>query len=164
MGREASDDGEDPAAMHITSIARAAKTVSDRMNFDVDRIDIVAVEPLTIEVGARMLQRGASYDPATGRIEINARNNAPDGPDNLVKGLVAHEIAHAQQDALDNVMAQEHDAIRALSREEFERPFMANGFPRKEQIAEIEQRFPATPSKTDLSARIVAPAVDVPGR
>ena len=63
---------------------------------------------------------------------------------------------------LDNVMAPEHDAIRALSREEFERQFMANGFPRKEQIA-IDQRFPATPSKTDLSARIVAPAVDVPG-
>ena len=143
-GEKAAATEERPSAKHIASIASAAKTVSDRMNFDADRIDIVEVEPHTFEVGGRMVLRGAFYDPATGRIEINARTNVPDGPDNLVKELVAHEITHAQQDAVDNVMAQEHEAIRELSREEFDRLFMTNGFPRKEVIAEIEKRFPAS--------------------
>ena len=143
-GERAAATEESPSAKHVATIASAAKTVSDWMNFDADRIDIVEVEPRTFEVGGRVMQRGAFYDPATGRIEIDARTNVPDGPDNLVKGLVAHEVTHALQDALDNVRAQEHDAIRELSREEFDRLFMANGFPRKEKIAEIEKRFPAS--------------------
>ena len=141
QGQWTEKDGGD-VNPHVASIVTAAKTVSERMGFDVSRIDVVEVALHVMEVGGRIVVRSAFYDPENGRIQVNAPHTS--GSVAAVQGLMAHEITHAQQDALDKVMAQEHDAIRDLSPEERNRLFMANGFPRKFQIPEIEQRWPAS--------------------
>ena len=150
QGEGGAGAGEDPK---LRSIANAADTVSSRMAFDSSRITVTAEDPKTMTIAGRTLSMGAFYDPRTGLIEINARTNVGDGPDNLVKGLVAHEITHAQQDTVERVMAQEHEAIKGLTSEEFDRLFMRNGFPRASMTPEIEARFPASAAMAKSAPR-----------
>ena len=141
QGQWTEKDGGD-VNPHVAGLVKAAKTVSERMGFDASRIDVVHVPPFAMDVGGHVVVRSAFYDPRNGRIEINAPHTT--GSAAVISGLIAHEITHAQQDALDNVEAQEHDAIRDMTPEEHNRLFLPNGFPRKNTIPEIEKRWPAS--------------------
>ena len=131
----------------------AVNVVAARQNFDPRRVDVVDKVPREFEVAGRKLNEGGHYNPATGRIQVNARAFF-DAEDPSVQGLVAHEVMHAQEDTVVKVARAEHDDIRTMwaddrtighgEMRDAERLFMRNGFPRTSRIPEIEQRWPAS--------------------
>ena len=123
---------------------------ADRLNYDASKIDVVDKDPRQFEVAGRQLNEGGHFDPRTGRIQVNARQ-ADESP--AWQGLVAHEIMHAQQDAIEKRVQSEHDEIskfimRASMKEsvskDYDRLFMKSGFPREGKTSELEARFPVS--------------------
>ena len=136
-----------------------AHTVSERMGYDPKQIDVVDKEPSQFTVAGRQLSEGGHYDPSTGRIEVNARN-IHDNPE-FTRELVAHEIRHAQDDAVFKAAQKEHGDIQRTMLKgqrvvggpgevfqkadpEYDRLFTKAGFPKTSRIAEIEARWPAS--------------------
>lgn len=118
--------------------AHVAK-VAERLKFDASRVDVVDIEPREFEVAGRQLFEGGHYSPTTGRIEVNART-LYEQP--AIQGLVAHEIMHAQQHAMEKAVANEHESIRKLSNADFNKMFKASGGVRDAFVAEAERRWP----------------------
>ena len=137
----------------VESVTALAQTISGRMHFDPSRIDVVDIEPRKLEVAGRQLHEGgAMIPPPVASRSMCGRIPSTPGCEGCWRTRL-----HAQHDAVENVQATEHDAIRALMNQntvttpdgvitapEYARLFMRNGFPRTEMIPEIEARFPAS--------------------
>jgi len=96
-------------AMKVEVVTNVATSVAERMGVDPSIIYVVHHEPREFHVGDKTFYEGGHYNPATGRIELNAYNiSYADAPS--VRGITAHEISHAI-----------YHAAKKAADEEFER-------------------------------------------
>lgn len=127
----------------IQTVERRARDVAEEMGVDPSMIRVVYKDPTSFTVGNQQFQEAGHYDSKDGTIEINALN-AYDQRMSVTRGLVAHEVFHAQFDAVLKAQAAEHKTIRDMPDDEFNRLFKRNGYPRPESLPELRERFPAS--------------------
>jgi hypothetical protein len=97
----------------LTKVTRRVTDVAAQMHYDMNAIDIVDEEPREFTVGNLQFHEAGHYNPATDRIQINARNTAGDAMSSTTI-VAAHEIAHAQYAAVEKLRQAEHDVMRQL--------------------------------------------------
>lgn len=134
---------DERSQFRISAVREQAGYMSAIDHFDAARIDVVDQAPRAFTVGTRQFNEAGHFDPATGRIQLNARVLA-DLNTSAIKGVASHEIMHAQQDHVDRLRAAEHAVIKALPTDEYARLFQANGYARPEARGELAFRYPAS--------------------
>lgn len=122
-----------------------ADEVARSMNFDPALIAVRdrGNSPRTFELNGKKLTEGGHYNPQTGRIEVNANYGVD-------RGLIVHEIQHAQWDYVNSQAKEEQAALRTRwSREQaadFDgtRYFLKNGKVQAKYRDEFEKQLPHT--------------------
>jgi hypothetical protein len=99
-------DPEHQSAKQI-QVRGAADEVARSMNFDPALIAVRdrGNSPRTFELNGKKLTEGGHYNPHTGRIEVNAQFGVD-------RGLIVHEIQHAQWDYVNSQAKFEQSALR----------------------------------------------------
>ncbi len=129
---------------HLLFVQKNIEKIAAKMDYPPGRIDIVDKEPPEFIVGNLKFKEAGHYDPATRRIEVNART-IKEGDSTWAQGLAAHEIMHAQYDHVTKVQKLEHDEIRTMFDQNKEGEFFKrNGYPRPEKIEELYAKYPAS--------------------
>jgi hypothetical protein len=122
----------------VQQLQGRAVLIAARLGYPIDKIDIVNTEPDRFKVNGRLFTRGGDYDPATGRITVNAQVRNADPNLAVGNGIIAHEIMHAQYDDQLKAQAAEHAELARLSPEERARLASPEG------ADEAGRRFPAS--------------------
>ena len=137
-------DFDEATRFRIEKLQKNVDAMAAKMNFDASRINVVDIDPRTFKLGDKQLNEAGHYSSLTGEIEVNARNTF----EPTQKGIIAHEISHAEYDMVKqmvwSVEQSELYALRRDSPEEYSRLFFKKGTPKRGMLPEIEQRFPAT--------------------
>ncbi len=131
------------ASQRIERTRRRVEHVAEEMGFDASLIDIVDKEPRAFGVGNQEFKEAGHYNPRTGRIEINARNIDDDMMLPTI-GVAAHEIFHAQWDAVQKLQKEEHEALSNFFNSDFVMKWRADGTIRPEHRAELEAKYPVS--------------------
>lgn len=125
----------------VGRVTRRAQSMAARMGFPPSRVQVVDEPPRAFKVGDRQFTEAGHYNPVNGRIQINARNIGKYDPVGLI---TAHEVMHAQFDAVWSALEDEHRAINGLPASEIKRLFRMDGTAREESKAEVMDRFPVS--------------------
>ena len=128
----------------VQIVERRAKEVAEQMGIDPSMIKVVDKEPSAFTVGDKAFKEAGHYDPATGSIEINARNTYSPVM-NVTNGVIVHEISHAMLDSAQKVQALEHEEILHLPKDEYDKFFNpATAYLRPEMQQAALARWPAS--------------------
>lgn len=147
-GTTKSDWSDDAGKLkyRLQKVERRAEDIARKMGVDPSIIKVVDKEPTPFVVGNKQFKEAGHYDPRTGEIEINARNSYDDRM-SVTNGIVAHEVFHAQYDAVVKAQVAEHEIISdwaSNKHEEFDQYFNRSGYPRPEKWDELVEKFPAS--------------------
>ena len=128
---------------NVDIVKRHVEDVAHEMGLPIGIVDVVDKEPRAFTVGDQHFKEAGHYNPATGTVQINARNSY-DMRMSVTKGIAAHEFSHAIYDAARRAQALEHKEISDLPPEEFKRLYRASGYARPEMQKEIHERWPVS--------------------
>lgn len=143
-----------------------ADQIAREMNFDPALIAVRdrGNSPITFELNGKTLTQGGHYNPQTGRIEVNASYGVD-------RGLIAHEIQHAQWDYVNSQAKIEQDAMQTRwSREQAvdfagTKYFLKNGKIQAKYRDEFEAQVPHTSllARAGLGSKELGIKMDVEG-
>lgn len=144
--------------MRTEIVRNLATSVALRLGVDPDLITVVHQQPRAFTVGEKQFTEAGHFNPATGRIQLNAQN-INYGDAQSVKGIVAHEVSHLVYHQLKQQGEAEFNTYLSLAlnphnsdeytpwfEEHFERKSgeYYTKHPRPEKRAALEQMFPAS--------------------
>lgn len=144
-------------AMKVEVITNISHDVAKRLGVRPDMIDVVHKQPREFDVGNKHFTEAGHFNPATGRIQLNAYNLSY-GDAQEIKGVTAHELSHAIYNQLKTEADAEFQrylkkAISPTNSDEYTEWFNENFYRepgkwakqvRPEKLAALQKEFPAS--------------------